>query len=224
MAYTLQQIYEALGKVENGGAMVADLQDVISSTRNEAANSRVSRNKVLDILGLRDGDNLDTSLQNLSQTLALVKQLGDPQVIGTQMTELQKQVKDLTDKYAASEEKATAERAKRIQTAKISQIQAALAKGNAIKPDMITQLLLNNVVAKDDDSLTFKNGDNETSIDDGVANWLKENDWAVKNTSHTGAGSGGSAAGGKSFSMDDLKNMSAKEINEHWNEISKKGE
>lgn len=93
MAYTLQQIYEALGKVENGGAMVADLQDVISSTRNEAANSRVSRNKVLDILGLRDGDNLDTSLQNLSQTLALVKQLGDPQAIGTQMTDLQKQVK-----------------------------------------------------------------------------------------------------------------------------------
>ncbi len=27
MAYSLQQIYEALGKIDNGGAMVADLQE-----------------------------------------------------------------------------------------------------------------------------------------------------------------------------------------------------
>ena len=37
MAYTLEQILAALGKVENGGIMVADLQSLISSTRNEAA-------------------------------------------------------------------------------------------------------------------------------------------------------------------------------------------
>lgn len=38
MAYTLQQIFEALGKVENGGSMVADLQTEISKVRSEAAN------------------------------------------------------------------------------------------------------------------------------------------------------------------------------------------
>ena len=54
MAYTLQQIFEALGKVENGGSMVADLQTEISKVRSEAANNRISRNKVLDALGLRD--------------------------------------------------------------------------------------------------------------------------------------------------------------------------
>lgn len=36
MAYTLQQIFEALGKVENGGSMVADLQTEISKVRSEA--------------------------------------------------------------------------------------------------------------------------------------------------------------------------------------------
>ena len=50
MAYTLEQIYEALGKIENGGTMVADLQDVIRSTRDEAAKSRIEKNKI----GLQD--------------------------------------------------------------------------------------------------------------------------------------------------------------------------
>ena len=45
MAYTLQQIFEALGKVENGGSMVADLQTEISKVRSEAANNRISRKK-----------------------------------------------------------------------------------------------------------------------------------------------------------------------------------
>lgn len=50
MAYTLEQIFGALGGVENGGAMVADLQSIISTARNEAAANRVERNRVLDAL------------------------------------------------------------------------------------------------------------------------------------------------------------------------------
>ncbi len=206
MAYTLQQIFEALGKIENGGAMVADLQDVISKTRTEAANNRVARNKVLDLLGLRDGDNLDTSLQNLAATMAVVKQLGNPEELGTKMTSLEKQLKDLTEKYTASEQKATEEHNKRIQTAIKSQLTAALAKGKAIQPDVFTQLLLANVKAKDDDSLVYQ-----------------DNPWAIKNDSHSGAGSGsgGNSGNDKQYSMEDIKGMSRDEINAHWDEISK---
>lgn len=32
--YTLEQIYEALGKIENGSTMVADLQDAIRGARD----------------------------------------------------------------------------------------------------------------------------------------------------------------------------------------------
>ncbi len=223
MAYTLQQIFEALGKIENGGAMVADLQDVISKTRTEAANNRVARNKVLDMLGLRDGDNLDTSLQNLAATMAIVKQLGSPEELGTKMTSLEKQLKDLTEKYTASEKKATEEHDKRIQTAIKSQLAAALAKGKAIQPDVFTQLLLGNVKAKEDDSLVYKAGDKEISIAEGVESWLKDNPWAIKNDSHSGAGSGsgGKSGNDKQYSMDDIKGMSRDEINAHWDEISK---
>lgn len=52
MEYTLKEIFEALGKIENGGAMVAVLQDAISKVRKEAASNRVAHNKVLDALGL----------------------------------------------------------------------------------------------------------------------------------------------------------------------------
>ena len=86
MAYTLQQIFEDLEKVENGGSMVADLQTEISKVRSEAANNRISRNKVLDALGLRDSDNVDDSIKNLATTLSVLQQLGgDPQKMGTQM-------------------------------------------------------------------------------------------------------------------------------------------
>lgn len=223
MAYTLQQIFEALGKVENGGSMVADLQNEISKVRSEAANNRISRNKVLDALGLRDGDNVDDSIKNLATTLSVLQQLGgDPQKMGTQMETLQKQVKDLTDKYTASEKKAAEEKAKRIQSAMKSQVMAALTDGKAVKPDVFAQVLLGNISAKDDGSLVYKDGDKELSITDGVKGWLSANPWAVKNDSHSGSGSfGGSGSSGKTYTMDDLKDMSRAEINEHWADISK---
>lgn len=114
MAYTLQEIFAALGKTENGGAMVADLQDAISQVRNEAASYRTKRNEVLDALGLRDGENTDAALKALAQTLSAVKKAGSPETLGAQMESLQKEVKELTAKYAASEQKAAAEREKRI--------------------------------------------------------------------------------------------------------------
>ena len=182
MAYTLEQIFAALGKVENGGTMVADLQSIISSARNEAASSRVERNKVLDALGLRGSENPEASLNNLRTTLEALKKTGNPESLGSQLTALQNQVKELTDKYAASEEKAKAEHTKRINTAMYSALQTALAKGNALNPEAFTKLLADQVVVNDDDTLGMKSGDKTVSIEEGVKGWLNGNPWAVKNT------------------------------------------
>ena len=185
MAYTLDQIYEALGKIENGGTMVADLQDVIRGTREEAAKNRIEKNKVLDALNLRNGGDPDANLNNIVATLtALQAAGGDPSKLGTQVDALQKQVKELTDKYTASEKLAAEEKAKRIQSAMKSQITAALTDGKAVKPDVFAQVLLGNVSAKDDGSLVYKDGDKELSVADGVKGWLEANPWAVKNDSH----------------------------------------
>ncbi|MBS5519593.1 MAG: hypothetical protein SOU94_06590 [Acidaminococcus sp.] len=219
MAYTLEQIFEALGKVENGGTMVADLQTLISSARNEAAANRVERNKVLDALGLRGSDNPEASLNNLRTTLEALKKTGNPESLGSQFAALQNQVKELTDKYAASEEKAKAEHTKRINTAMHSALQSALAKGNALNPDAFVKLLSDQVVVGDDDSLGMKSGDKMVSIEEGVNGWLAGNPWAVKNTAAGGAGSGGVGAPKKTYTMDDLKGMTPEQINKNWDNI-----
>ena len=202
MAYTLEQILAALGKVENGGIMVADLQSLISSARNEAA-----ANMVLDALGLRGSENPEAALNNLRTTLEALKKTGNPESLGSQLTALQNQVKELTDKYAASEEKAKAEHTKRIHTAMHSALQTALAKGNALNPEAFTKLLADQVVVTADDTLAMKAGDKTVSIDEGVKGWLNGNPWAVKNTAAGGAGSGGAGNQKPTYTMDDLKGM-----------------
>ena len=89
--YTLEQIYEALGKIENGGTMVADLQDAIRGARDEAAKNRLENNKILDQLNLRQSGDTDGALKNLVATLtALQNAGGDPSTLGTQMNDLEK--------------------------------------------------------------------------------------------------------------------------------------
>lgn len=104
MAYTLEQIFESLGKVENGGTMVADLQDVIRAAREEAAKNRIEKNNILDQLNLRTGGDQEGALKNLVATLtALQTAGGDPSKLGVQIGELQKQFNELKSKYNASE-------------------------------------------------------------------------------------------------------------------------
>lgn len=219
MAYTLEQIFEALGKADNGGAMVADLQSIISTARNEAAAYRVDRNKVLDALGIRESKNPEESLLNMRTLFDEVRKLGNPESLGGQITALKDQVKELTDKYAASEEKAKAEHTKRINTAMHSALQAALAKGNALNPEAFIKLLEDKVEVGNDDSLSMKVGDKAVSIDEGVKDWLTTNPWAVKNTAAGGAGSGSAGNPKKVYTPNDLKGMTPAEINAHWNEI-----
>ncbi len=222
MAYTLSQIYEALSKTENGGAMVADLQEAISKTRDEAAKNRIERNKVLDSLNLRDGGNVDESLKNLAALLAVVQQQGgDPTQLGSQMQSLQAQVKELTDKYTASEKKAKEEHDRRVQTAIRSKAMAALTNGKAINPEAMLKVIADNISMKEDETVVYRNGDTELSLEDGVAGWLKDNPWAVKNDMQTGTGSNMNTGGKKQYSLEDLKGMTREEINAHWSEISK---
>lgn len=220
MAYTLSQIYAALGQVENGGAMVADLQDAISAVRNEAAASRAARNKVLDALGLR-GEDSDDAVKRLADTLNVLRKEGDPEALGAKFSDMEKQLKDLTEKYSQSEARANAEREKRLSTARQAAAQAAFAKGNALNPEAFVKLVADNIIAKDDDSLAWKDGEKEVSVEEGVNAWLAENPWAVKNTASGGAGSGGAGGGKTVYTADDLRGMTAEEINKNWEAIQK---
>lgn len=87
--YTLEQIYEALGKIENGGTMVAYLQDAIRGARDGAAKNRIEKNKILDQLNLRQSGNADGALKNLVATLTALQNAGDAlSTLDTQMNGL----------------------------------------------------------------------------------------------------------------------------------------
>ena len=87
--YTLEQIYEALGKIENGGTMVAYLQDAIRGARDGAAKNRIEKNKILDQLNLRQSGDTDGALKNLVATLTALQNAGDAlSTLDTQMNGL----------------------------------------------------------------------------------------------------------------------------------------
>ena len=196
MAYALKQIYEALAALDNGTDMLADLQAEIGRLRTESGDYPTANKQLLAQLGIDDPSKAQETLAGIKTTLDAIKASGQaPDTVGTQLSALSQQIKDLTAKYTASEEKAAAERSKRIQTAINSQLVSALTEGKAIKPDVFSNLLAANVIAKDDGSLVYKNGDKDTSVADGVKTWQTENTWAVKNDSNPGAGSGAPSGG-----------------------------
>lgn len=227
MGYTLQQIYAALAAVEKGPEMLVDLQNEISNLRAEAGNYRTSRKKVLDALGLKDSDDIDTSLNGLKSTLTALRQSGNnPDELGVKLADLTRKFDELTEKYNASEKKANEERAKRLEETKLSQALAALQEGNAVSPAEVAKIVLNNIQAKDDDSLVYLDGDKELTIAEGVKQYLAANPWAVANKGQPGSGANGSAVdsgGVKKFSIDELKSMTPEQINAHWAEIEKGG-
>ncbi len=224
MSKSLEEIYAELVKVEGGAEMVADLKSQISKLRDEAASNRITKNQILDQLGVRNGDNTQAALNNLIATLNAVKNVGDPQALGNQLKSLQDQLKDIQGKYDAAEKKAKAEHDANIKASINAQVIKALTDGKAINPTEMSKILLANVAVGDDDKITYKDGDKELTIADGVSGWLKANPWAIKADIQPGAGGGHGAGGvGAKYSLDDLKGMSRAEINAHWDEISKGG-
>lgn len=223
MAYTLKQIYETLSKLENGGEMVADLRDAISSLNNEAAQRRTERNHILEQLGLRDGGDVDGGLRSIVASLNALKTAGnDPNQLGEQFKDLQGKFEELKNKYDAAEKKAQEEHSKRVRTSVDTEVINALTKGKAINPEAMLKVVRDNISIGDDDSAAFVDGDKHLSIEEGVSGWLKANPWAVKADVQGGAGGGtGGAGSAKRYSMEDLSKMSPAEINSHWDEISK---
>lgn len=193
---TLKEVYEALAGLENGADLTKVLNTEINGLRVEAGDWRAKYSGVADKLGIKGKTDQDEALAGIVNALAaLSANGGKPDEIGRQLTQLTEQVKQLTEKAAAEETRAKTEREKRIGETKLNKAIAALQNGKAANPAEIAKIVLASIQAKDDDSLVFKDGDKELSVDEGVANWLKTNQWAVSNTQQPGAGSQGGSGG-----------------------------
>ena len=176
---TLAELYEALGKLENGSEMVSTIKTEISRLNGESAKFRTSKN---------EADAKITELTAKVEELT-AKGTGDQ----TAAEKMQKQLDELNKKYEAAENARKEEQAKRVQADIMQQTVAAPTKGNAAE---IAKILVGSIKADEDGTYKFTNAKNEqVSIEDGAAGWLKDNAWAVKDTQNPGSGGGNGGSG-----------------------------
>lgn len=213
--------------IKVAAASDAELTDFVpkkdaDTAKTAAVAAKAARDKILAALGIKDDPNVDSALAGLTATLEAIKKTGEkPDEIAAKIAALTGQVTQLTDQYTASEQRATTERTKRIESTKLNKALAALQNGKATNAAEIAKIVLPNIQAKDDDSLIYKEGEKELSIEDGVGAWLTANPWAVQNTQTPGSGSApGGGINAAKYTKQQLETMTPAEINANWEAVS----
>ena len=221
MAYTLKQIYATLaGAGENGTEMLADLQQEIANIRNEAAKRRTEKQDILKALSLDDTDNVNNELQSIKTALQTLKEHNNnPQEIGKQLQSLTEQVKNLTNKAEEAEKAKLEEHNKRISETKLNKALQILQENNAANPRVISKLIMDKLVNKDDDSIVYVDGDKELSVENGVKSFLQANPYLIKNTQQPGGGSGSNTNTSKIYTREQIETMTPEQINSNWADV-----
>lgn len=200
----LKEVFEKLEKLENGAEMITAIKAETNRLNNEAKSHRQNGDKaaakvkeLLESLGLEDGDDVVDKVKGLKSTLDSFAQSGKkPEEVARAMADLNKKVEQFTKQLADMTKEKEAEKIKRIDAMKTSALVDALTKGNAAAPKDMAKLIADRLVVGDDESLMYKNGDTDVSVEDGVKAWLTENTWAVKANVQGGSGALGGGAGG----------------------------
>ena len=137
--------------------------------------------------------------KNLKAALDTFAQGGKkPTEVAKQITDLTAQVNKVTKQLDAMTKTAQEEKTKRLDGMKMAKAVELLSKGHAASPENMAKLLEGSIIVKDDESLAYNGKDGEISLEDGVADWLKENSWAVKANGGGGSGSPNGGNGGGS--------------------------
>ena len=202
----MKDVYAALEKLDNGADLITTIKGEINTLNNEAKKNRIAGEhtaeklkNVLAGLDLEDADDVADKAKNLKAALDTFAQGGKkPTEVAKQITDLTAQVNKVTKQLDAMTKTAQEEKTKRLDGMKMAKAVELLSKGHAASPENMAKLLEGNIIVKDDESLAYNGKDGEISLEDGVANWLKENSWAVKANGGGGSGSPNGGNGGGS--------------------------
>lgn len=202
----MKDVYAALEKLDNGADLITTIKGEINTLNNEAKKNRIAGEhtaeklkNVLAGLDLEDADDVADKAKNLKAALDTFAQGGrKPTEVAKQITDLTAQVNKVTKQLDAMTKTAQEEKTKRLDGMKMAKAVELLSKGHAASPENMAKLLEGNIIVKDDESLAYNGKDGEISLEDGVADWLKENSWAVKANGGGGSGSPNGGNGGGS--------------------------
>ena len=202
----MKDVYAALEKLDNGADLITTIKGEINTLNNEAKKNRIAGEhtaeklkNVLAGLNLEDADDVADKAKNLKAALDTFAQGGKkPTEVAKQITDLTAQVNKVTKQLDAMTKTAQEEKTKRLDGMKMAKAVELLSKGHAASPENMAKLLEGSIIVKDDESLAYNGKDGEISLEDGVADWLKENSWAVKANGGGGSGSPNGGNGGES--------------------------
>ena len=185
----LAEVYAALESVDNGAALIGAIKAEMTKLSEEAKKHREAK---------QQADETVTKLKKEKEELqAKVDAAANDDGTGTQAyKQLAEQVKELQDTVETERSARKEAEEKRIRADIAAQTVNALTKSNATDPEEFAKLLSGAIKVKDDGTYSYTKTDGtEGTINDCVADWLKDRPWAVKNTQTPGSGGEGAPGG-----------------------------
>lgn len=182
---------------------VTELETKLQDYEGKVGSLTDRYNKVADFVGLQDGvEDVEAALAELKKQKAEGDKTLGPQIteLTSQLNEMKRNLKKITDEKANSEKIAGEERAKRHSMIRDMELRNALEEGKAVKPSITARLLMNNVKVLDDDRIIFVGDDGaEVTVSEGVKSFLSNNPEYVINSQNPGGGGGGGPMGEVDF-------------------------
>ena len=185
----LAEVYAALESVDNGVALIGAIKAEMTKLSEEAKKHREAKQQAEETV---------TKLTKEKEELQVkVDAAANDDGTGTQAyKQLVEQVKALQETVETERSARKEAEEKRIRADIAAQTVNALTKSNATDPEEFAKLLSGAIKVKDDGTYSYTKTDGtEGTINDCVADWLKDRPWAVKNTQTPGSGGEGAPGG-----------------------------
>ena len=221
---TKEEIIAALKNVEGGEEFVTGFNNLLKDANNniklvKELTAKVSNltadketltgnyNKLFDFIGLPlDTSNLDEALEEIKKKRQQEdKSTADIATLKSQLNEMKRNYKTLSDKSAEFEKQASTEKTKRQGMIKEMALRTALEVNKALNPVITSRLMMGNIKVLDDDSVIYVDDDgSEVTVDEGVKSFLTKYPDYRANRQLSGAGGGFNGSSGGNVDYETL--------------------
>lgn len=221
---TKEEIIAALKNVDGGEEFVTGFNNLLKDANNniklvKELTAKVSDltadkktltgnyNKLFDFIGLPlDTSNLDEALEEIKKKRQQKdKPDADIATLKSQLNEMKRNYKTLSDKSAEFEKQASTEKTKRQGMIKEMALRTALEVNKALNPAITSRLMMGNIKVLDDDSVIYVDDDgSEVTVDEGVKSFLDKYPDYRANRQLSGAGGGFNGSSGGNVDYETL--------------------
>ena len=196
-----------LKDANNNTKLVKELTAKVSDLTADKETLTGNYNKLFDFIGLPlDTSNLDEALEEIKKKQQKNdKSTADIATLKSQLNEMKRNYKTLSDKSAEFEKQASTEKTKRQGMIKEMALRTALEANKALNPAITSRLMMGNIKVLDDDSVIYVEDDgSEVTVDEGVKAFLTKYPDYRANRQISGAGGGFNGSSGGNVDYETL--------------------